>query len=45
VSEALRWVDAGATLIGGCCGVTPAHIAKIQERLDESSRLASMPFD
>lgn len=34
VSEALRWVDAGATLIGGCCGVTPAHIAKIQEILN-----------
>lgn len=24
--EARRWVDAGARVIGGCCGTTPAHI-------------------
>lgn len=26
---ALRFVDAGADVIGGCCGTTPAHIAKM----------------
>ena len=26
------WVDAGATLIGGCCEVGPAHIAALRER-------------
>ena len=26
------WVDAGATLIGGCCEVGPAHIAALSER-------------
>jgi len=27
---ARRWAEAGATLIGGCCGTTPAHIAALQ---------------
>ena len=26
---AARWVDAGATIIGGCCGIMPHHIADI----------------
>lgn len=30
---AMRWVDMGATLIGGCCETTPAHIAATAERL------------
>ena len=29
----LGWVDHGATLVGGCCEVGPAHIQKIAERL------------
>ncbi|MCB2117352.1 MAG: homocysteine S-methyltransferase family protein [Rhodobacteraceae bacterium] len=29
----LRWVDMGATIIGGCCETTPAHIAEIARRL------------
>jgi S-methylmethionine-dependent homocysteine/selenocysteine methylase len=24
-----EWIDAGATLIGGCCGIEPAHIARL----------------
>lgn len=31
---ALRWVGLGATIIGGCCETTPAHIAEIARRLD-----------
>lgn len=31
--HALKWVDAGATIIGGCCEVSPAHIAEIARRL------------
>ena len=27
--EARNWVAAGARLIGGCCGTTPEHIAKV----------------
>ena len=31
--HAMRWVDAGATIVGGCCEVGPAHIAEIASRL------------
>ncbi|MEL6450478.1 MAG: homocysteine S-methyltransferase family protein [Pseudomonadota bacterium] len=31
--HALRWLDHGATIIGGCCEVGPAHIAEIARRL------------
>jgi homocysteine S-methyltransferase len=27
------WIDAGARLVGGCCRVTPAHIAELTEHL------------
>lgn len=30
---ALLWVGMGATIIGGCCETTPAHIAEIARRL------------
>jgi len=26
---AKKWVDAGATIIGGCCGITPDHIKSL----------------
>lgn len=32
---AAGWIDAGATIVGGCCGIGPAHIAAIRRRLDE----------
>jgi S-methylmethionine-dependent homocysteine/selenocysteine methylase len=31
--HAMRWVSHGATIIGGCCEVGPAHIAEIASRL------------
>ncbi|PVA07843.1 homocysteine S-methyltransferase family protein [Thalassorhabdomicrobium marinisediminis] len=31
--HAMAWVDHGATIIGGCCEVSPAHIAEIADRL------------
>jgi len=31
--HALKWVDQGATIIGGCCEVSPKHIAEIAKRL------------
>jgi len=31
---AMRCVEAGAQLIGGCCGTTPAHIAALRKALD-----------
>ena len=31
------WLKAGATVIGGCCGTRPAHIAKLRTLLDDVS--------
>jgi S-methylmethionine-dependent homocysteine/selenocysteine methylase len=28
---ARQWIDSGATLIGGCCGTAPAHIAALRK--------------
>ncbi len=33
---AAAWVDAGAAIVGGCCGTTPAHIGAIRDRLDKT---------
>ncbi len=30
-SFAERWVDAGASIIGGCCGIGPEHIAELDK--------------
>ncbi|MBE1285233.1 MAG: homocysteine S-methyltransferase [Rhodobacteraceae bacterium] len=30
---AMTWVDQGATIVGGCCEVGPAHIAELAKRL------------
>jgi S-methylmethionine-dependent homocysteine/selenocysteine methylase len=32
VEFAERWVAAGATLVGGCCGVGPAHVSALSAR-------------
>ncbi|MEO1058281.1 MAG: homocysteine S-methyltransferase family protein [Actinomycetota bacterium] len=29
-----QWVDGGATIVGGCCDITPMHIAELARRLD-----------
>ncbi len=34
--HAMKWVEAGATIVGGCCEVGPAHIAKLSERLRDA---------
>ncbi|EFN59570.1 hypothetical protein CHLNCDRAFT_132909 [Chlorella variabilis] len=31
--HAARWVDLGASIVGGCCGVGPRHIELIRRRL------------
>ncbi|WFM70419.1 homocysteine S-methyltransferase family protein [Halomonas sp. CKK8] len=31
--HACRWVEQGATIVGGCCEVSPVHIAALAERL------------
>ena len=35
VAEAEQWLELGAQLIGGCCGITPEHIRLLKERLPE----------
>ncbi len=30
-----KWLKAGATVVGGCCGTRPAHIARLRKLLDE----------
>ncbi|NNF92510.1 MAG: homocysteine S-methyltransferase, partial [Boseongicola sp.] len=30
---AMSWVDRGATIVGGCCEIGPAHIRAIADRL------------
>ncbi len=36
---AARWVDVGATIIGGCCGTGPGHIAEVRRALTRRGRL------
>ncbi len=33
----LGWRDAGAQILGGCCGIGPAHIRALTRRLDETA--------
>lgn len=33
---ALRWVEAGAEIAGGCCEIGPEHIAALRDRLHEA---------
>ena len=30
-----RWLENGATVVGGCCGTRPSHIVKIRSMIDE----------
>jgi homocysteine S-methyltransferase len=34
-AKALTWVDSGAQIVGGCCGIGPDHIRVLAERLLE----------
>ena len=29
-----EWIDAGATIVGGCCGTRPAHVARMRALVD-----------
>ncbi|UJF17989.1 homocysteine S-methyltransferase family protein [Vibrio sp. SS-MA-C1-2] len=37
---AQTWIDAGATLIGGCCGIHPEHIAELVNRFTPHTQSA-----
>ena len=32
--HAARWLKKGATVVGGCCGTRPAHIARLRQLVD-----------
>ncbi len=36
-NEAKDWIEAGARMVGGCCGTTPAHIEKLASLLSGAS--------
>jgi S-methylmethionine-dependent homocysteine/selenocysteine methylase len=38
---AMRWVGAGAAIVGGCCEVGPEHIAALKQRLLENGIVLS----
>jgi S-methylmethionine-dependent homocysteine/selenocysteine methylase len=40
---ALGWVAGGATIVGGCCEVGPAHIAVLRDRLAEAGFATAAP--
>jgi homocysteine S-methyltransferase len=40
---ALQFWKAGANVIGGCCGTTPAHIAAMRQSLDSASTVSVEP--
>lgn len=37
-AEARRWREAGARIVGGCCGTSPAHIRAVREWLGPAGR-------
>ena len=40
-AEARRWREAGATILGGCCGTRPEHIAALRAQLGRNGRAAA----
>jgi S-methylmethionine-dependent homocysteine/selenocysteine methylase len=34
-NHAAQWLQAGATVVGGCCGTRPAHIARLKKLIHE----------
>ncbi len=40
LAEAKRWRERGATILGGCCGTRPAHIAALRAWLGAGTRSA-----
>jgi len=36
-ADVARWMEAGASIVGGCCEVGPAHIARLRQLIDETN--------
>lgn len=37
----LKWIDAGANVVGGCCEITPAHIHHVCQTLEKQAKLCN----
>jgi methionine synthase / methylenetetrahydrofolate reductase (NADH) len=44
-AEVPRFLDAGARIIGGCCGTTPVHIRHMRRALDAAQGKLAAPAD
>lgn len=42
--QAVAMVEQGVNLIGGCCGTTPAYVARLRERLGKRKPAARVPM-
>lgn len=40
---AMSWIDAGATIVGGCCEVGPAHIRELRRRIGSEGHVVVAP--
>jgi S-methylmethionine-dependent homocysteine/selenocysteine methylase len=40
---AMSWVEQGASIVGGCCEVGPAHIRCLRERLEAAGHTVVRP--
>ena len=40
-AHVMEWLKTGATVVGGCCGTRPSHIAKIRSIIDTYARRAN----
>jgi len=36
-TAATEWIEAGASIVGGCCSTRPAHIARLRRLLEDAS--------
>ena len=41
--HAMAWIERGATIVGGCCEVGPAHIARLAERIEAAGHRLVAP--
>jgi homocysteine S-methyltransferase len=39
----MGWIEAGARIVGGCCEVGPAHIARLRARIEAAGHEVVAP--
>lgn len=40
----MQWVEAGATIVGGCCEIGPGHIARLRDRIEAAGHDLTTPL-